>query len=463
MNDAASQSFSARRSAKIAAEMGARGTNLKPVAPAMEGVLVRMIGLQLEAAGCRAAIGSRCQIVTSRGQSIDAEVVGFSGDRLMLMPEGNLEGIEPGARVIPTGVDSRVAVGDALLGRIIDGSGRFIDGGPAAPLLGSVPLHGEYINPLARKPIRKSLDVGVRAINALMTVGRGQRMGLFAGSGVGKSSLLGMMTRNTEADVVVVGLIGERGREVREFIEDSLGAAGMARAIVVATPADDPPLKRVHGAWRATAIAEYFRDQGKNVLLLMDSLTRFAQAQREIGLAVGEPPVTKGYPPSVFSLLPKLVERAGNANSSGSITAFYTVLVEGDDTNDPVSDAARAILDGHIHLSRQIAEAGLFPAIDLESSVSRSMRAIVPQEQTDSMIAIKQLYSVYEKNRDLINIGAYEKGSDPLIDRAVKGIPLIRAFVQQDLAEKVNMQTSLLQLQQMIQVVSAGKELIRGQ
>ncbi|MFV0277514.1 MAG: FliI/YscN family ATPase, partial [Parahaliea sp.] len=319
------------------------------------------------------------------------------------------------------------------------------------------PLHGESINPLAREPIATPLDVGVRAINALTTVGKGQRMGLFAGSGVGKSTLLGMMTRNCEADVIVVGLIGERGREVREFIEDVLGPEGASSAIVVATPADDPPLRRLHGAWRATAIAEHFRQQGRNVLLLMDSLTRFAQAQREIGLAAGEPPVSRGYPPSVFSLLPALVERAGNVGS-GSITAFYTVLVEGDDMDDPIADSARAILDGHLVLSRAIADSGQYPAIDISASVSRSMGSIVEPAQLDLARRIKELYAVYERNRDLIAMGAYEKGSDPLVERALLARAPIQALLRQGRTEQVDMMQSLQGLLRVARQVGAESD-----
>jgi flagellum-specific ATP synthase len=437
--------------------------SLHPRAPLKiqkEGTLVRMVGLKLEAAGCQAAIGSRCQIFSERSTAIEAEVVGFSRDHLLLMPEGKLEGIKPGARVVPLADDGRVAVGDAMLGRIFDGAGKRIDARQQLSLTHSMPLHGESINPLQRQPIRQALDVGIRAVNALLTIGKGQRMGLFAGSGVGKSTLLGMMTRNTEADVVVVALVGERGREVREFIDDCLGESGLSRAIVIATPADDPPLKRVHGALRATAIAEYFRSKGQNVLLLMDSLTRFAQAQREIGLAIGEPPVSKGYPPSVFSLLPNLVERAGNGSGGergGSITAIYTVLVEGDDHNDPIADAARAILDGHIVLSRSIAEAGIFPAIDIEASISRSMTAITSEQQRASALQLKKLYSSYQQNRDLINIGAYEHGSDPNIDRAIRHIQHINSFIAQDELQRVDMQQALSQLAA-VSAMTTGKE-----
>jgi flagellum-specific ATP synthase len=400
----------------------------------VEGKLTRMVGLTLEAVGCRAAIGGRCDVINAAGESIEAEVVGFSGESLYLMPTGDIRGLEPDARVVPTGRVSEAKVGDELLGRIIDGSGHPLDGKGVLHATKRWPLSGGYINPLARAPIRKPLDVGIRAINALLSVGRGQRLGLFAGSGVGKSVLLGMMTRYTDADVVVVGLIGERGREVKEFVDNILGEQGLARAVVVAVPADQPPLRRMHGAMLATAIAEYFRDQGKHVLLLMDSLTRFAQAQREIGLAINEPPATKGYPPSVFAKLPQLVERAGNGDSDGgSITAFYTVLAEGDDQNDPIADAARAILDGHIVLSRRLAEGGQYPAIDIEASVSRAMNEIADSAHLAAAREFKQLYSVYEQNRDLISVGAYEQGSNDQIDLAIGAMPSLREFLSQDM------------------------------
>ncbi len=347
--------------------------------PPVAGRLTRMVGLTLEATGCQAAVGDRCEIVTADDMHIDAEVVGFAGENLYLMPTGDIHGLKPGARVLPrpgTGTVRRRARNCSAAWSMAPASRSTAAGRSQAAT--RVRLTGTPINPLARRRISEPLDVGVRAINGLLTVGRGQRIGLFAGSGVGKSVLLGMMARYTQADVIVVGLIGERGREVKEFIETILGPTGLARAVVVATPADHPPLMRLHGAWLATSIAEYFRDQGASVLLIMDSLTRFAQAQREIGLAIGEAPATKGYPPSVFARLPQLVERAGNGvNSGGSITAFYTVLVEGDDHNDPIADAARAILDGHIVLSRRIADGGRYPAIDVEASVSRVMHDIV--------------------------------------------------------------------------------------
>jgi flagellum-specific ATP synthase len=415
--------------------------------PPLEGQLARMIGLTLEAMGCQAAIGDRCEVMTTNGSFIEAEVVGFSGERLYLMPTGDVHGVRPNARVIPRPGADFVRVGPELLGRVIDGAGQPLDGRGPIYAEDRVRLTGTPMNPLLRAPIEKTLDVGVRAINSLLTVGRGQRIGLFAGSGVGKSVLLGMMARYTEADVIVVGLIGERGREVKEFIERILGEQGLARSVVVAAPADNTPLMRMHGAWMATAVAEYFRDQGQNVLLIMDSLTRFAQAQREIGLAIGEAPATKGYPPSVFARLPQLVERAGNASPDvGSITAFYTVLTEGDDQQDPIADSARAILDGHIVLSRRLAEAGQYPAIDVEASISRVMHEIVPPAQMQQARRLKQLLSLHEQNRDLIAIGAYQPGSDPRIDEAIQVEPAIRSFLTQDIRESVSMHESVAAL-----------------
>ena len=419
--------------------------------PVVAGRLVRMVGLTLEAVGCEAAVGTSCHIIAPGNHCIEAEVVGFAGDKTYLMAMGDSRGLVPNAKVIPVGHSSEVKISNAFLGRVMDGRGRPLDG--KGPMSGDVamPLAGKSINPLLRQPITEPLDVGVRAINAMLTVGRGQRMGLFAGTGVGKSILLGMMTHYTNADVIVVGLIGERGREVKEFVQDILGAEGLRRAVVVAAPADASPLVRMHGAWLATSVAEYFRDQGKNVLLLMDSLSRFAQAQREIGLSIGEPPATKGYPPSVFSRIPQLVERAGNgAAGQGSITAFYTVLTEGDDLNDPIADAARGILDGHIVMSRQLADMGQYPAIDLESSVSRVMPAIISAEQYKATQRIKQLSSLYSQNSDLINIGAYQKGSNPSIDEAITMQPRITQFMRQGMKESVNLKNSQQQLQQLV-------------
>jgi flagellum-specific ATP synthase len=411
------------------------------------GRLTRMVGLTLEAEGCQAAIGDRCEIIGSDDSHVEAEVVGFAGERLYLMPTGDLHGMRADARVLPRTRAGTVRVGPRLLGRVVDGACRPLDGQGPIETETSVRLAGRPINPLLRRPISHALDVGVRAINGLLTVGRGQRVGLFAGSGVGKSVLLGMMARYTAADVIVVGLIGERGREVKEFIERILGKVGLARSVVVATPADYPPLMRLHGAWLATAIAEYFRDRGRNVLLIMDSLTRFAQAQREIALAIGEAPATKGYPPSVFARLPQLVERAGNGVAGeGSITAFYTVLAEGDDQNDPIVDAARAILDGHVVLARRIAESGRYPAIDIEASVSRVMHDIVPASELALARRLRQVTAVYEHNRDLITIGAYQRGSDPRIDQAIARWPQIEAYLRQDMHERVPLAASVAQL-----------------
>jgi flagellum-specific ATP synthase len=399
-----------------------------------EGKLRRVVGLTLEAVGCEAPVGARCMVAGADGAELETEVVGFADGRLLLMPTGAMHGVLPNARVRPCAALSGVPVGEALLGRVIGADGQPLDG--KGPLLAPdrAPLRRDPINPMARQPIDTPLDVGVQAINALLTVGRGQRIGLFAGSGVGKSTLMGMMTRFTNADVVVVGLIGERGREVKEFVDHTLGEEGRRRAVVVAAPADAPPLSRLRGAQLATAVAEYFRDQGLRVLLLMDSLTRYAQAQREIALAIGEPPATKGYPPSVFAMLPALVERAGNdATGQGSITAFYTVLTEGDDyRHDPIADAARAILDGHIVLSRDLAEAGHYPAIDIEASISRVMPAVVSREHMRSAQRFRQVYSAYRQQRDLISVGAYQKGSDPKIDEAIVLWPKLSSFLQQE-------------------------------
>ena len=412
----------------------------------VEGKLTRMVGLTLEAVGCRAAIGGQCDVISSSGEQIEAEVVGFSGESLYLMPTGDIRGLEQDARVVPTGRVCEAVVGDHLLGRVIDGAGRPLDGKGPIHTAERRPLTGQTYNPLARTPICEPLDVGVRAINALLSVGRGQRLGLFAGSGVGKSVLLGMMTKYTNADITVVALIGERGREVKEFVENILGEEGLSRAVVVAVPADNPPLRR--GAMLATSIAEHFREQGKHVLLLMDSLTRFAQAQREIALAIHEPPATKGYPPSVFAKLPQLVERAGNGDrDGGSITAFYTVLTEGDDQNDPIADAARAILDGHIVLSRKLAEGGHYPAIDIEASISRAINGITEHQHQDAVRAFKQLYSIFQQNRDLISVGAYEQGSDEQIDAAIEAIPALENFLRQGMDTPVTLTQSLSQLQ----------------
>lgn len=424
-----------------------------PSKPQVSGKLVRVVGLTLEAVGCKAAVGSVCRIETLDGY-LEAEVVGFAGDKLYLMPSEELKGVVPGASVTPVGSHSDFPYGMNLLGRVIDGMGQPLDG--LGPIIKDRRNHfiPTRMNPLARKPIHEPMDVGVRVINSVITVGKGQRMGLFAGSGVGKSVLLGMMTRGSSADVTVVGLIGERGREVKEFIDDILGPEGRARSVVVAAPADASPLMRLKGCETSLAIAEYFREQGKNVLLLMDSLTRYAQAQREIALAIGEPPATKGYPPSVFARLPALVERAGNGNErQGSITAFFTVLTEGDDLQDPIADSARAILDGHIVLSRQLADSGHYPAIDVEKSISRVMPMVTTEEHMVMARTIKQTYSLYEQNKDLISIGAYQKGADPRIDTAIKLKPIIDKFLQQRMKESIPYEKSVTDLKQVVMAI----------
>jgi len=419
------------------------------------GRLVRVVGLTLEAVGVKAHVGSQCLVETAHGELI-AEVVGFSREKTYLMPEQSLRGVLPGARVVPLSSKKRLPVSMDLLGRVIDGVGEPLDGkGPIKPAEG-YKLNGKPLNPLARRAITEPLDVGVRSINSFLTVGMGQRMGLFAGSGVGKSVLLGMMTRGTTADVIVVGLVGERGREVKEFIEEILGEEGRARSVVVAAPADNSPLMRLKGCETAVQISEYFRDQGLNVLLLIDSITRYAQAQREIALAVGEPPATKGYPPSVFSKLPQLVERAGNGgDGQGSITAFFTVLTEGDDLQDPIADAARAILDGHIVLSRELADAGHYPAVDIEASISRVMPMVTSEEHQQLARQLRQFYSLYQQNKDLIAIGAYSKGSDPRIDQAINLLPVINFFLQQKMREVIPYDQSLTQLQEILSAAQA--------
>jgi flagellum-specific ATP synthase len=433
----------------------------------LSGSLTRVTGLVMEAVGLKLAVGSGCTVLLPNGNSVEAEVVGFHGERLYLMPTNDVFGLTPGAKVIPwentmalpvpgdrrnlrrraSDRIMRFPVGAGLLGRVLDGIGRPLDGLGALPAEQGAPPTEQPLNPLDREPINQILDVGVRAINALLTVGRGQRMGLFAGSGVGKSVLLGMMARYTSADVIVVGLIGERGREVKEFIEQILGPEGLARSVIVVAPADTWPLMRLQGASYATSIAEYFRDQGKNVLLIMDSLTRYAMAQREIALAIGEPPATKGYPPSVFAKLPRLVERAGNGSKGGgSITAFYTVLTEGDDQQDPIADAARAILDGHIVLSRQLAESGHYPAIDIEASISRAMTSLISAEYFEQIRDFKRFYSRYQRSRDLISVGAYSPGNDPLLDRAIALYPRMEAFLQQSMFERADQADSAARL-----------------
>ncbi|MCS6811216.1 MAG: flagellar protein export ATPase FliI [Tepidimonas sp.] len=458
----------------------ARTLAQRPVPLDRGGRLTRMAGLVLEARGLDVPVGSQCVITphpdpleVSEAPPVLAEVVGFTGDRAFLMPASHTGGLAPGAIVRPlppyrpplrwghemlalqAATDERgvlrLPLGAGLLGRVVDAYGHPLDGGGPLHAVHAEPMERPPINAMQRAPIRQPLDTGVRAINALLTVGRGQRLGLFAGSGVGKSVLLGMMARFTAADVIVVGLIGERGREVKEFIEDILQARDRSRAVVVAAPADAPPLVRLQGAHYATAIAEHFRDQGRHVLLLMDSLTRYAMAQREIALAIGEPPATKGYPPSAFARLPQLVERSGNGpEGGGSITAFYTVLSEGDDQQDPIADAARAILDGHIVLSRALAESGLYPAIDIEASASRVMHNVVTPDHWALARRFRQLWSRYQKSRDLIQLGAYVPGSDRDTDLAIQLHDGMVALLQQDLHEGASFDASVQRLRALL-------------
>ena len=428
--------------ASLAERLARRRAGLRLEPPTVDGRLSTLVGLTLQAEGCRAAVGSRCRVETGDGGAIEAEVIGFDRERTLLMPSGAVDGLRPGARVRPLHRPLAVPLGGGLLGRVVDAEGRPIDG--RGPLVGCsrAPLDAAALDPLARAPVDAPFDVGVRAINALLTLGRGQRVGLFAGSGVGKSSLLGMMTRHSGAAVTVIALIGERGREVGDFVRDTLGPEGMARAVVVAVPADRPPLARLQGARLASAIAEGFRAAGREVLLLLDSLTRVAQAQREIGLAAGEPPTVKGYPPSVFALLPALVERAGAVRGGGSITAVYTVLAEGDDPNDPVVDAARAVLDGHIVLSRTLANAAHWPAIDIGASVSRTRDAVTAEAEQARVRRVLQLAAAYRAQEDMLRVGLYRSGSDPQLDEAIRLWPYLQRFLQQSPAERVTIEAS---------------------
>jgi flagellum-specific ATP synthase len=412
-------------------------SDLKSPAPERTGTLVRVVGMTLEARGILAPVGALCRIESTNHESFDAEVVGFHDEILYLMPFTDPSGAGPGARVRLLSSTARASVGDAQLGRILDGLGRPLDGKPSPAADKLLGLQGLIINPMERGPIETTLDVGVKTINGLLTLGRGQRIGLMAGSGVGKSVLLGMMTKYTNADVVVIGLIGERGREVKEFITETLGPDGLAKSIVVASPANESPVLRLRATLLAHLIAEYWRDQGKNVLLLVDSMTRVAHAQREIGLAVGEPPTSKGYPPSVFALLPKLIERSGvGRHGNGSITAIYTVLAEGDDRADPVIDITRASLDGQVMLSRELADAAFYPAIDLTGSVSRLMNQLMAPDKLEKANYFRRLWALYQQNKDLIQVGAYEKGTNPELDEAIQKRPLFEAFMRQDASER---------------------------
>ncbi|TMB46427.1 MAG: FliI/YscN family ATPase [Deltaproteobacteria bacterium] len=410
----------------------------------VSGRVTDVIGLVVEASGPGAPVGSLCRISTRDQGGIFAEVVGFRTGRVLLMPLGDLAGVAPGSQVLLVRERPLVGVGDAFRGRIVDGLGRPLDGRGPIEHDAVYPLYGDRMNPLDRRPIREPLDLGIRAVNALLTCGRGQRLGIFAGSGVGKSALLGMMARYTRADVNVIALVGERGREVREFVERDLGA-GLEHSVVVAATSDQPPLVRLHGAFLAVALAEHFRDQGRDVLLMMDSLTRVAMAQREVGLSVGEPPSTRGYTPSVFAVLPRLLERAGQG-PEGSITGLYTVLVEGDDLNEPVADAARSLLDGHVVLSRRLASEGHYPAVDVLASLSRTMIDVVGADQQAQAGRVRAWLATHREAEDLIQIGAYARGSSQAIDEAIAWRPLIAAFLRQPLDQRASFEESVAAL-----------------
>lgn len=408
------------------------------------GRVTEITGMIIKATGIKTSVGESCRIVSGDGSSIEAEVVGFRDGKVLLMAVDDIAGVRPGSRVISIGRKISVKVSDSIIGRILNDRGEPIDGkGPVSGLDYPLTTHLPSPHPLKRKRITEPLDLGIRAINGLLTIGKGQRVGIMAGSGVGKSVLMGMIARFTEAPVSVIALIGERGREVREFIENNLGDEGLKKSVVVVSTSDQPPLAKVRGAFTATAIAEYFRDRGMDVLLLMDSLTRVAQAQREIGLATGEPPTTKGYTPSVFSLLPRLLERVGTGEERGSITGIYTVLVEGDDLSEPVADAVRAILDGHIVLSRELAMEGLYPAIDILGSISRVMPDIIDERHRELAQRFIDLMAIYKKFEDMINLGAYKAGTNPKLDRAIEMIDKLRSYIRQDMKHRRDFADSL--------------------
>jgi flagellum-specific ATP synthase len=419
--------------------------------PRRSGTLVRLVGLTLETRGIMAPLGACCEVIGQHGHRVEAEVVGFNDKTLFLMPFSDPVGVGPGDVVRVMTNSARVQVGDALLGRVIDGRGQPLDGKPLTGLSDEVDLLGHPLNPMERGPIDTILDVGVKAINGCLTIGRGQRIGLVAGSGVGKSVLLGMLTRFTKADVVVIGLIGERGREVQAFIHESLGEEGLAKSVVIAAPANVSPVLRLKATHMTHVIAEYFRDQGKNVLMLCDSLTRVAHAQREIGLAIGEPPTAKGYPPSVFALLPNLIERGGvGRHGHGSITAIYTVLAEGDDASDPIVDIARASLDGQVMLSRRLADQAHYPAIDLNGSISRVMQTLISPEELQLSNKFRRLWSLYQQNADLVEVGAYEKGSNPELDQAIALRQEMVQFLRQEMNKPEDYNLTRLQLRHVL-------------
>jgi flagellum-specific ATP synthase len=416
----------------------------------MEGKIVKVAGIVAQANGPGMSIGSLCCIKNSSGQSMQAEVIGFNDKRVIVMPFGEMRGIEPGSRIVDINKNPSIKVGEAYLGRIVDGLGNPIDGKGSIQTKDDYPIYGNVINPLKREIINDVVDVGVRSINAMHTLGKGQRIAIMSGSGVGKSVLMGMIARHAVADVIVIALIGERGREVREFIERNLGEEGLKKSVVVAATSDSPALVRIRGAHLATTVAEYFRDKGLDVILIMDSITRFAMSLREVGLAAGEPPSAKGYTPSVFIQIPKLLERTGNVEQKGSITGIYTVLVEGDDMNEPIADTVRSIVDGHIVLSRDLAHKGHYPAVDVLSSISRVMHDIVEDDHLNMARKLVRVLATYREAEDLINIGAYIDGTDPQIDFAKKMIHKINSFLQQDINQSITFKESIVRLKEVL-------------
>jgi flagellum-specific ATP synthase len=416
----------------------------------MEGKIVKVAGIVAQANGPGMSIGSLCSIRNGSGQNMQAEVIGFNDKRVIVMPFGEMRGIEPGSRIVDINKRPAIKVGEAYLSRVVDGLGHPIDGKGSIQANADYPIYGNVINPLKREIINEVIDVGVCSVNAMHTLGKGQRIAIMAGSGVGKSVLMGMIARHTAADVIVIALIGERGREVREFIERNLGEEGLKKSVVVAATSDSPALVRIRGAHLATTIAEYFRDKGLDVILIMDSITRFAMSLREVGLAAGEPPSAKGYTPSVFIQIPKLLERAGNVEKKGSITGVYTVLVEGDDMNEPIADSVRSIVDGHIILSRDLAHKGHYPAVDVLSSISRVMHDMVESDHLDMARKLVRVLATYREAEDLINIGAYVDGTDPQIDYAKKKIHKINSFLQQDINQSITFKESLVRLKEVL-------------
>jgi len=423
-----------------------------------QGRISKVVGLVAEGDGLGLGIGSLCSIRNDYNEDIRAEVIGFRDEKVLVMPYGSIRGISPGSRIVPLADMPEAPVGNSFLGRVLDGMGEPLDG--KGPVLADMnyPLYGKPINPMKRKTIRDPMDVGINAVNTMITLGRGQRVAIMAGSGVGKSVLMGMMTRHSAADVIVIGLIGERGREVKDFVYETLGEKGMKRAVVVAATSDSPPLVRIRGAYLATTIAEYFRDQGKNVILMIDSITRFAMSSRDVGLAAGEPPTSRGYTPSFFVQIPILLERAGAVENSGSITGVYTVLVEGDDLNDPVGDTVRSIVDGHIVLSRDLANKGHYPAIDVLASVSRVMRDVSDPEHVKLRGRAVELIAEYRNAEDMISIGAYVDGSNPKIDQAKALMPRIDAFLRQDMDLKGELKQGVLNLSKILNVKTDSRK-----